>query len=99
MKIVIFKRFDQKSGNCKHLRLSFVQYWRLGRVRNTKFGMNASNEKLFNAAMLLSLLNVTIVFEIKRKSTRGGVKYPLPLSLGLSRLATSEAAWRESLQY
>ena len=40
----------QKYGNRKDLRLDFSLYWRLGRVRYTKFGMDVSNKMLLNAA-------------------------------------------------
>ena len=44
------KGIEQKYGNRKYLRLSFVQYsiWRLGRVRDIKFGMIVSNKMLLN---------------------------------------------------
>ena len=44
------KGIEQKYGNRKYLRLSFAQYsiWRLGRVRDIKFGMIVSNKMLLN---------------------------------------------------
>ena len=41
--------FDQKSGKRKYPRLNFVQYLETG-VRDTKSGVNVSNEKILNAA-------------------------------------------------
>lgn len=71
--------------------------WRLGRIRNTKFGMNGSTEKLFDAVMSFWLLNVTIDFEILGEDQQGGWNNPLPIRLGLSRLVTSEATRKQSL--
>ena len=46
---------DQKSGSQKFTHLSFAQYVETGRVRDTKVGMNVSNEMLLNAAKMLVL--------------------------------------------
>ena len=51
--------------------------WRLGRVMDTKFGMNVSNRMLLNAAKFQGYSSYRFLV-IKRKSTGGGVKLPLP---------------------
>ena len=53
MAIFVYKGFDQKPGNRKYLRLSFVQYLETGvsqRLAFGKFGIIVSNEKLLDAA-------------------------------------------------
>ena len=45
--------------------------WRLGRVMDTKFGMNVSNRMLLNAAKFQGYSSYRFLV-IKRKSTGGG---------------------------
>ena len=50
--------------------------WRLGRVRDTKFGTNVSNKKLLNTAKCQGY-NFYRFWVIKKKPT-GAVKFPSP---------------------
>ena len=50
MIILVYKGYNQKPRNWKYPHLEFSQvFWRLEQARDTKFGMNVSIEKLFNA--------------------------------------------------
>ena len=51
----------------------FPNIWRLGRVRDTKFGINVSNEMLLNTAKYQGY-SFYRSWVIKRKATGGGVK-------------------------
>ena len=54
----------------------FLNIWRLGRVRDTKFGTNVSNKKLLNTAKCQGY-NFYRFWVIKKKPT-GAVKSPSP---------------------
>ena len=48
--VFIYPGLDQKSGNGKSPVWVSSNIWKLGQVRDTKFGMSVSNEKLLKVA-------------------------------------------------
>ena len=63
-----------------------LNFWRLGRVRNTKFGTNVSDKMLLNAAEYQGY-SFYRFWVIKGKSTGGGERtLPLALPLRLNHL-------------
>ena len=74
MKIFVFKGLRQKSRNRKYLHLSNI--WRLGYVRDIKFGENFSNKELFNAAKCQPYRFSH--FWVSKGKPTWGIKLPLP---------------------
>ena len=76
-------RIDKRSRNQKYHLLSLPSIWRLGWVRNTKFGTNVSNKMLLNDA---KCQGYNFCFWFIQGNPTGGIKLPPPPTLGLSGL-------------
>ena len=64
-------------GIRKYPRLSLPNIWRLGRVRDTKFGPNVSNKMLLNAAKCQGYSFCCLLRE-NQQDGGGGIKLPSP---------------------
>ena len=76
--VTILLKIDQKGQNRKYPYLSFSDIWKLGWVRDTKFGANVSNKMLLNAAKCQSY-RFYHFWVIKGNPTGGGRKTRLGL--------------------
>ena len=70
MTIFVYSWFDQKLRNWKYPVWVLSNIWRLVQVRDTKFGMNAPNEKLLNVAKC-KVYSFYLFWVIKGKPTGG----------------------------
>ena len=107
----MFKRDLIRISETEHTSIWVLfKIWRLGWVRDTKFDMNISNEKLLNAANIQVYSFLRFLFWVIKLKLIGGIS-PSPRILGLIdrcyRLSQHEkflisklvAMWKANLMY
>ena len=105
--IFFYKELNRNSGSGNTSVWVLLKIWRLGRVRDTKFGTNFSDKMLLNAARCQG--NSFKSFWVNKGNPTGGVKLPLFPQIRVNQVVTLKILklsffdmikkWRETSKY